>query len=71
MLKIFKNKYVPFLRRKDKQWKYYKIFSISFKLNKKSLLLLIPENTGDRVFSMRKTEMPTEYTEKGIKCFKN
>ena len=29
------------------------------------------ENTGDRVFSASKTEKPTEYREKGIRCFKN
>ena len=29
--------------------------------------LLIPENIGDRVL----TEIPTEYREKGISCFKN
>ena len=53
-----------------KQWqqKYYNIFSISFKQNKKRLLLLIFENTCDRVC---KTEMATEYREKGIRCFKN
>ena len=38
---------------------------------KKEMLLLIPENTGDRVFSVRKTKIPTEYREKDIRCFKN
>ena len=46
-------------------------FFISFKKNKKRLLLLIPENTIDRAFSARKSKMPTEYREKGIKRFKN
>ena len=40
---------------------------MSFK--KKRLLLLITENTSDRVFSVRK--MPTKYREKDIRCFKN
>ena len=35
------------------------------------LLLLIPENTADRAFSVRKTRIPTEYREKGIRYFKN
>ena len=39
--------------------------------NKKGLLLLIPENTGDRAFTVYKTKMPTQYREKGIRCFKN
>ena len=38
---------------------------------KKEMLLLIPENTGDRVFSVRKTKITTEYREKGIRRFKN
>ena len=42
---------------------------MSFK--KKRLLLLITENTSDRVFSVRKTKMPTKYREKDIRCFKN
>ena len=29
------------------------------------------ENLGDRVLSVCKTKIPTEYREKGIKCFKN
>ena len=35
------------------------------------LLLLIPENTCDRVFSVRKTKIPSEYREKDARCFKN
>ena len=27
------------------------------------LLLLMPENTGNRVFNVRKTKIPTEYRE--------
>ena len=38
---------------------------------KENLLLLIPENIGDRVLSVFKTRIPTEYREKGISCFKN
>ena len=41
------------------------------KLKKKKLLLLIPEKMGDRVLSTCKTKIPTEYREKGIRCFKN
>ena len=44
---------------------------MSFKQNKKRLLLLIPENTSDKAFSKGKTRIPTEYREKGIRCFKN
>ena len=35
------------------------------------LLLLIPENIGDRVLSVFKTKILTECTEKGISYFKN
>ena len=31
------------------------------------LLLLIPESIGDRVLSVFKTKIPTEYREKGIR----
>ena len=41
------------------------------KTEKEKLLLLIHENIGDRVLSVFKTKMPTEYREKGIRCFKN
>ena len=44
---------------------------MSFKQNNKRLLLLIPENTGDRVWSVRKTKMTTEYGEKDVRYFKN
>ena len=40
------------------------------KPNKEKLLLLIPENISDRVLSMCKTKIPTEYREKAIRCFK-
>ena len=33
------------------------------------LLLLIPENTGDRAASVRKTKMPTKYKKKRYKVF--
>ena len=73
MLKIFKNNY--FLKKLYKKtWqKYYNIFSVSFKQNKKRLLLslLIPQNKGDRVFIVLKTKMLSEYRGKGIKYFKN
>ena len=41
------------------------------KPGKEKLSLLIPENIGDRVLSVCKTQIPTEYREKGIRCFKN
>ena len=41
------------------------------KPKKKMFLLLIPENIGDRMLSMCKTKMPTEYRENDIRCFKN
>ena len=31
----------------------------------------MPKNTGDRVFSVRETKIPTEYRENGIRCFRN
>ena len=34
-------------------------------------MLLIPKNTGDTVFSVRKTKIATEYRENGIRFFKN
>ena len=70
MLKIFKNIFL-FQTVKKIQQKYYNIFSIWFRENKKRLLLLILRNIGDRVFSASKTKMPTGYREKGIRCFKN
>ena len=39
------------------------------KLKKEKLLLLIPENMGDRVLSACKTKIPTEYREKRYKVF--
>ena len=41
------------------------------KPKKEKLLLLIREDIGDRVLSVCKTKIPTEYREKGIRCFKN
>ena len=38
---------------------------------KKETLLLIPENIGDSVLSVRKTKIPAEYREKGIMYFKD
>ena len=71
MLKILKKK--KKLKKLYKQtWqKYYNIFSISFKQNKKRSLLLIPENKGDRMFIVPKTKMLNEYRGKGIRYFKN
>ena len=43
-----------------------KILNIYFKQNKKRLLLLIPENTADTVFIVRKTKMLTEYKRKKV-----
>ena len=39
--------------------------------NKERLLLLIPENKGDRVFTVHKTKMLTEYRGKGIRSVEN
>ena len=66
MLKIFKNKYFVFkvVKTNTKKEKFEKP-------KKEKLLLLIPENRGDRVLSVCKTKIPTEYREKGIRCFKN
>ena len=33
--------------------------------------MLTPENTADRVISVCKIKIPTEYREKGIRYFKN
>ena len=52
MLKIFKKKYFLFQSCKNKHNKTIITFSLSFKQTKKRLLLLIPENTGDRAFSV-------------------
>ena len=41
------------------------------KPKKEKLLLLIPENIGDRVLSVCKTKISTEYREKGVRCSKN
>ena len=66
MQKIFKNKYFLFLRKVYREkWQKYCIFSVSFKQNKKRLLL-IPENIGDGVFIVRQTKMLTEYKKKKV-----
>ena len=41
------------------------------KLKNEKLLLLTPENIGDRVLGVCKIKIPTEYREKDIRCFKN
>ena len=66
MLKIFKNKYFVFkvVKTNTKKEKLEKP-------KKRKLLLLIPENRSDGVLSVCKTKIPTEYREKGIRCFKN
>ena len=70
MQKIFKNKYLLFLKMVYREtWQKYYIFSVSFKQNKKRLLLLIPENIGDGVFIVRQTKMLTEYKRKRYKVF--
>ena len=71
MQKTFKNKYFLFKKKLYKQtWqKYYNIFSVSFKQNKKSLLLLIPENIGDRLFIVCETKMLPEFKKKSYKVF--
>ena len=58
MLKIFKNEYFCF-----------KVLKTNTK--KEKLLLLISENIGDRVLSVLQAKIPSEYREKGIRCFKN
>ena len=65
MLKIFKNIF------------FFKVVKTNTKKErlekpkKEKLLLLIPENIDERVLSMYKTKILTEYREKGIRCFKN
>ena len=73
MQKTFKNKYFLFKKKLYKQtWqKYYNIFSVSFKQNKKSLLLLIPENIGDRLLLCVKLKCYLNLRKKVIRCFKN
>ena len=39
------------------------------KPKKEKLLLLIPEDKGDRKLSVQNYKIPTEYREKGIRCF--
>ena len=57
--------------------KYLKINIFFFKVaktntKKEKLLVLIPENVGDRLLSVCKTQIPTEYWKKDIwGCFKN
>ena len=70
MLKVLKRN-IFFLKAIKTKQKYHNIFPISFKQNKKRLLLLIPENIGDRAFSMRKSRIPTNFREEDMRCFKN
>ena len=64
MLKIFNIFFFKVVKTNTKKEKLEKP-------KKEKLLLLIPENRGDRVLSVCKTKIPTEYREKGIRCFKN
>ena len=41
------------------------------KPKKEKPLLLISENIGRRLLSVRKNKIPTEYREKGTRCLKN
>ena len=54
---------------------FFKVVKTNTKKLKKpkreKLLLLMPENIGDRVSSVWKPKIPTEYREKGIKRLKN
>ena len=72
MLSIFKNEYFLLKAVKTNTTKILQDFLHNLKAkNKKMLLLLMPENEGDRTFSVSKTKMPTEYRKKEIRCFKN
>ena len=64
MLKIFKNKYFLFKVVKTNT----KIERLE-KPKKEKLLLLIPENPGNRVVSVCKSKIPTKYREKRYKMF--
>ena len=63
--KNFKNKY--FLKKLWKQTQKDKLE----KPEKEKLLLLIPDNIGDRVLNVCKTKIPTEYRGKCIRGLKN
>ena len=67
MLNKFKNKSLFFKNVKIKT----KRERLEKPKKEKFLLLLILENIGDRVLSVCKTKILTEYREKGIWCFKN
>ena len=64
MLKIFNIFFFKVVKTNTKKEKLEKP-------KKEKLLFLIPENIGDRVLSVCKTKIPTEYREIGIRCFKN
>ena len=64
MLKIFNIFFFKVVKTNTKKEKLKKP-------KKEKLLFLIPENIGDRVLSVCKTKIPTEYREIGIRCFKN
>ena len=57
MLNISDIKYLLFFKEAKTSTKK----EILEKANKEKSLLLIPENIGDRVISVCKTEIPTEY----------
>ena len=64
MLKIFNIFFFKVLKTNTKKEKLEKP-------KKEKLLFLILENIGDRVLSVCKTKIPTEYRKIGIRCFKN
>ena len=67
ILKIFKNE--SFLLQSCK--KKHKKGKVEKTKTGKELLFLMPKNIGDRVLSVFKTKISTEYTEKGIRYFEN
>ena len=67
MLKIFKN--ISFFKAVKTNLTKILHFLYTCKQNKKKLLLLIPENIGDRVCMVQKTEIPIKYSQKAY--FKN
>ena len=64
MLKIFNIFFFKVVKTNTKKEKLEKP-------KKEKLLSLTPENISDRVLSVCKTEIPTKYREKSLRCFKN
>ena len=72
MLKIFNIFFFKVLKTNTKKEKLEKPKKEKLEKSKKEkLLFLILENIGDRVLSVCKTKIPTEYRKIGIRCFKN